>query len=107
MTTIKLTSLALFATASVNCLNGDTSCDTGLPTTSANNGSVQTILQLTFGVIGALSVIYIVLAGLKFITAQGNPQEAAKARQSIIFAVLGLGVSLSAEAIVTFVLNKV
>lgn len=99
--------LALFAAASdVNCLDG-TTCQTGLPTVGATNNAVQVVLQLTFGVISALALIYIIVAGLKFISAQGNPQEAAKARQTIVYAVIGLIVALSAEAIVTFTLNKI
>ena len=99
--------LGLFASSNVNCLDSAQACQTGLPTVAADNNAVQTVLQITFGIIGALAIIYIIIGALHFITAQGNPQEAAKARQTIIYSVIGLIVALSAEAIVTFALSKV
>jgi ABC-type polysaccharide transport system permease subunit len=48
----------------------------------------------------------IVIAGLRFITAQGNPQENAKARNTIVYAVVGLLVALIAEIFVSFILGK-
>lgn len=97
--------IGIIASSNIQCLDG-TTCETNLPTVAANSSTVQTVLQLVFGIVAALTVIYIIVAALKFITAQGNPQEAAKARQTIVYAVIGLVVALSAEAIVTFTLNK-
>jgi type IV secretory pathway VirB2 component (pilin) len=90
--------------AIVNCL-GQATCNTGLPTPGANSSNLHVVLQLVFGAVGAIAVIVIVLAGLRLVFSQGNPQEAATARQALIYAVVGLFVSLSAEAIVTFVLK--
>ena len=95
----------LFAVA-VNCL-GNSQCETGLPKIDANNTNLQQILQIVFGVIGVMAVIVIMWAGLKFITAQGNPQEAVKARMTVIYAVIGLAHALSAEIIVTFVISNI
>jgi hypothetical protein len=97
----------LFAASSqVNCqLGGGSACATGLPTTQTN-GALSTALTLAFGVIGVISVVMVVIGGLQFILSQGDPQSAAKARMTIIYAVIGLGVAISAEAIVAFVLNK-
>ena len=96
----------LFGAAGVttDCL-GESQCETGLPKVDANSANVHTALQLFFGVIGAAAVIVIILAGLRYVTARGNPQDAAGAKQAIIYAMVGLGVALSAEAIVTFVLT--
>ena len=79
--------------------------DTGLPSSDPNSG-LTTILQITFGIIGAIAVLMIIISGFRFTTAQGNPQSAAKARRTILFAAIGLFVALSAEAIVTFVLGR-
>ena len=90
---------------SADCLNGQT-CTTGLPVVTAGSGELQAILQIFFGVIAAIAVLMIVVAGLRFITAQGNPNETAKARGTIIYALAGLIVALIAEAIVSLVLDK-
>ncbi len=81
-------------------------CDTGLPTATASSTDFQQILQIFFAILAALTALFIVAAGLRFITAQGNPQETAKARNTIIYALVGLAVALTAEAIVSLVLGK-
>ena len=79
---------------------------TCLPTVSASPDVVKTTLQFVFGIIGAVALIYIILAAFQFVIAQGNPDGIAKARQSIIYAVIGLAIAVSAEIIVTFVLGQ-
>lgn len=96
------------ASATVSCNDGTTqlTCDTGLPHTNASTSQLQEILTIVFGVLTAVAVLMIVIAGLRFITAQGNPQEVAKARQTILYSVAGLIIALTAEVIVAFVLGK-
>ncbi|HEX3568538.1 MAG TPA: hypothetical protein VHT70_02565 [Candidatus Saccharimonadales bacterium] len=98
----------LFAAGSAvaNCPEGDTSCDTGLPLSTAGSGSIHTALQITFGVLAVVAVVVIVLAGFRLVITQGDSQAVAKARQTIIYAVVGLMIALSAELIVSFVLNR-
>jgi hypothetical protein len=81
-------------------------CKTGLPQGAANSANLQNILQIVFAILAALSVLFIVIAGLRFITAQGNPQEVGKAKSTIVYALIGLLVALLAEAIVAFTLGK-
>lgn len=81
-------------------------CSTGLPQAHANSGQLQSILQIAFAVLAALAVLFIVVAGLRMITAQGNPQEVGKAKATIIYALVGLLVALLAEALVAFVLGS-
>lgn len=92
-------------TALVQCGTG--SCDTGLPVVQASGSNITVIFQLLFGFIGALAVLIIVIAGLRFILANGDPQSISQARNTIIYAAIGLLVAVSAEIIVTFVLGHV
>jgi hypothetical protein len=87
-----------------NCGEGNT-CDTGLPVVNASSHQLQTALQVIFGVAAALAVLMIVIAGFRFVTAQGNPQEVGKARATIIYAVVGLLVAVTAEGIVALALG--
>jgi hypothetical protein len=64
------------------------------------------ILILSF-IIGIVSVIMIIMAGLWFITANGDPQAVARARNTILYALIGVAVVLLAQSLVAFVLNKV
>jgi hypothetical protein len=95
----------LIASAQVNCFQG-AACDTGLPVVQADQGNLSIIMQLTFGSIGAIAAIIIVISAMSMVAAQGEPQKIAKARQTIIFASVGLAIAISAEAIVTFTIGK-
>ena len=93
-----------FATAQVQCNQGAT-CDTGLPTVATSN--ITFILQLVFGIIGVLAFLIIIISALRFVLSGGDPQSVATARNTIIYAVIGLVIAISAEVIVTYVLNHV
>lgn len=86
--------------------NGN-NCLTGLPVVDASSVQLQQILQIVLGIFGAIAVLIIVIAGLKFVTSAGNPQSASKARSTILYAIIGLIVISAAEVIVSFVLGKV
>lgn len=93
-------------TALANCGNNTTTCDTGLPLVGASSIQLQQVLQIILAVFGAVAVLMIVIAGLKFVSSQGNPQAVSKARSTILYSIIGLIIIASAEAIVTFVLGK-
>lgn len=80
--------------------------DIGLPETPADSNSITLILQIVFGIIGALTVLFIIVGGFKLVLSEGEPQKIAQARRGIIFAVVGLVVALLAEVLVTFVLGQ-
>lgn len=81
--------------------------ETGLPQVNANSGQITSVLQIAFGIIGVIAIIMIIVAGLQLMTSLGgNPEAAKKARSTIIYAVIGLIIAISAEFIVTFVLNR-
>lgn len=92
-------------------VNGSGSYTTGLPRVSLSGGqgnvNVQAILQIVFASIGAMAVIIIIIAGLKYVISNGDPQDTARAKDTIIYAAIGLAIALSAEIIVTFVLNNI
>lgn len=93
--------------ATAACGDGTTDCNTGLQKVELGTGQLHQILAIVFGTFGALAVLMIVISGLRFITAQGEPAEIAKARKTIIYAVAGLAIAVSAEVIIAFVLGKV
>lgn len=80
--------------------------DTGLPRVHAGGNQLEDILRIVFAVLGALAVLFIILAGFRFITAQGNPQEISKAKSTIMYALVGLVVALLAEGLVALTLGK-
>lgn len=79
---------------------------TNLPVAGASGSNLHALVQIALGIFAAVAVLIIVIAGLNFVYAQGDPQKVTKARNTIIYALIGLGVAVSAELIVTFVLGK-
>lgn len=93
--------------ASDVCQGLCTSQDTGLPAVNAGHSQITIVLRFVFGIIGVLALIYIILAGIRLSTSIGSdPQAFAKARNTLIFAGVGLAIAISAEAIVTLVLGR-
>jgi hypothetical protein len=79
---------------------------TNLPRGSADN-AVAVILRLVFGVLGGIAVLIVTIAGFQYIISQGDPQKIAKAKNTIIFAVIGLAIALTGFSIVNFVVNRI
>jgi hypothetical protein len=70
------------------------------------SGKVEDIINLVFAIIGGVALIVLILAGIKFMTSQGNPDGVSKARTTILYAAIGLVISISALTIVNFVVGK-
>ena len=69
------------------------------------NGIIKTIVEVLLMAVGAISIIMIVIGGILFALSSGDAQKAAKARSTILYAVVGLIVSIFASAIVNFVFD--
>lgn len=76
-----------------------------LPNVSADSDRIQTAVSIVFGIMGAVAVLIIVIAGIKFIISRGDPQAIATARRAILYSVIGLIVLVLAFSIVSFTIN--
>lgn len=79
--------------------------DPGFPTPNADT-ALKTILETTFMVIGALAVIFIIIGGFQYVLSGGDPGNTNRAKETILYAIIGLIVSLLAFTVVDFVLGK-
>jgi hypothetical protein len=77
-----------------------------LPHATADSGTVSTILGIVFGIVGALALLMITVSGLRYVLSAGDPEKIAKAKKGIIYALVGLALAISAEAIVSFVVDR-
>jgi hypothetical protein len=77
-----------------------------LPQVNANQSTLQSVLGIAFGIIGAIALLTITISGLRYITSAGDPQKASDAKSGIIYSLIGLVVAISAEAIVVFVIGR-
>jgi len=79
----------------------------GLSIVPANSSTLQAVLQYVFAVIGALSVLVVIIAGIRYIVSAGNPQKISQSRSAIIYALVGLVISVSSYIIVKALFNLI
>lgn len=77
-----------------------------LPQPSADAARIEVLLNWFFVIAAVISFLVIVIAGFQFIISSGEPEKIAKARRTILYALVGLIVSLSSAAIVSFVVAR-
>lgn len=77
-----------------------------LPRASADTNAIKAIMSIFFVLIGAVALAMIVVSGLRYITSAGDPQKASQAKDGVIFALVGLAIAVTAEAIIAFVGNR-
>lgn len=80
-------------------------CDTAKAGTTVD-GLIKTGLNILSVIIGVAAVIMIIIGGFKFVTSQGESANIASARNTILYAIIGLVVVALAQFIVFFVLAK-
>ena len=68
---------------------------------------VTNILEAVFGITAILATVVIIIGGVMYMTSRGSEDKVKRAKDAILYAVIGLIVSIAAYAIVNFVLNNV
>lgn len=69
--------------------------------------TMTTILNVVVGIIGFLAVAVVIIGAVFFVTSQGDAGKVARARNTILYGIVGLVIALLAFAIVNFVLVAV
>jgi hypothetical protein len=64
---------------------------------------VTNVVGILFFVVGAASVIVLIVAGIMFVVSAGNENQTKQARNAILYAVVGIIVSVAAFAITSFI----
>lgn len=76
-----------------------------LPNQALDPNFLQIVLNAFLALAGIIAVGVIVYAGIKYISAQGEPDKIKNASQVISYGVIGLIITVVAAAIVNFVLG--
>lgn len=76
------------------------------PLPQEKTGFLKLGLNITFAIVGAVAVLIIVLSGMRLVFARDNPENISKARNSVIYAVIGLIIVASAAFIVNNVIGR-
>lgn len=68
---------------------------------------IKIAIQIVAVIMGVAAVIVIIISGVRFITSGGDPNSVKKARDGLIYAVVGILIALLAQGIVSLVLSKI
>lgn len=83
--------------------------DTAICTTDQSllSGVLKDVINVMLYMAGAIAVIMVVVGGIRYITSDGDPGAAAKAKNTIIYALVGLVVAVMSYSIVNFVIERI
>lgn len=68
------------------------------------NGWITTIINVALFIVGIACVIMIIYAGIRYTTSRGEGKAVESAKNTILYAMIGLIISILAYAIVNFVI---
>jgi len=77
----------------------------GIPKVSADQSQLQNALTFVFMVIGGLAVIFIIIGGFQYVVSGGDPTGTGRAKETILYAVIGLVISILSLTIINFVVG--
>jgi hypothetical protein len=105
MMLVSVFGLSFVTTPHANMVYADTTNDTSgritnpLGSTTTLDQVLSIIITTVQIIAGVLSVVYIILAGLKFVLAAGDPAKITKARTMLLYVVIGVAIIFGAQAI--------
>ena len=95
--------LQLDAGSGIDCAQGD-----GTPDNLFGAGSIfTTIVNVLLFVIGAISVIMLIIGGIRYTTSAGDSGNVTAAKNTIMYAIIGLVIAFLAFAVVNWVLGAI
>lgn len=85
-----------------------TTAGEGVPRTiTGSGGIVQTVINVLLWLIGIIAVIMLIIGGIRFAISGGSAEQTKAAKNTILYAVIGLVVAIFAYAIVNWVIGAV
>jgi ABC-type Fe3+ transport system permease subunit len=91
-----------------------------LPTTSVNGVCspqlsslsdvwliVAAVIEILLRIAALVAVAFVIYGGIAYSVSQGNPDKTSKAKNTLLYAFIGLVIAVSAAAIVTFIAGSI
>ncbi|MCX6727402.1 MAG: pilin [Candidatus Saccharibacteria bacterium] len=97
---------SLCSGTNINLTKTDSSCLTDTTADTQVNDTVKLALNLFSAIVGIIAVVMIIVGGIKYITSGGDSGNVTAAKNTILYAVIGLVVVALAQIIVKFVLGR-
>lgn len=80
--------------------------DYGVPKTELDSGRLSSVLNIVYFIATAVAVVVIIIAGILFSTSAGDASKVSRARNAIIYSVVGLVVVVMAYGITAYIAEK-
>lgn len=68
---------------------------------------VAAIIEIALRIAAIVAVIFIIYGGFSYTTSQGDPDGTSKAKSTLVNALIGLAISVTAAAIVSFIAQSI
>jgi TRAP-type C4-dicarboxylate transport system permease small subunit len=80
----------------------------GVSTTTGDLGkALANITQLIMGLLGGLAIVFLIYGGIQMAYSRGNSKSVETARETILYACVGLAVAIAGFAIVGFITGNI
>lgn len=79
----------------------------GSGSTADFSKTIQTILNSVIGILGTVAVIFIIVGAIQYMTSAGDPGKTKKAKDTILYACIGLAIAALAFAITNFAISTI
>lgn len=63
---------------------------------------VQTIADMIAGLVTVIGTIMIIIGGIQYITSAGNEDKARRAKNTVLYAIIGIAIAVSVDFIIGF-----
>jgi hypothetical protein len=78
-----------------------------VPQVDFSEATLQNILGFVFIVVGIMSVFVVFWGGFQYVKSLGDPQKTKQAKDTILYALIGMVVAIAGGAIVSLVAGRV
>jgi hypothetical protein len=84
----------------------DCAAPTGAKTTLFGTGGIfNTIANTLIFLVGAIAVLFLIIGGLRYVVSNGEPKNVEAAKNTILYAIIGIIVAILSYAAVNFVIG--
>ena len=78
-----------------------------LPNQTADANYINSIFDGAYAIAGIVAVVFIIIGGVQYITASGDTGKVVKAKNTIMYSVIGLIIIILASAITGFLIQTI
>jgi len=79
---------------------------TGVSGTLDLNGAFKRVADTLIYLVGAISILMVIIGGLRYVLSGGDSAGVKNAKDTILYALIGVGVALVSWALVSFVISR-